>query len=203
MRQAILFLLLACGIPPRLLAQRYYDSELPRYELGLRLDLANVHAAGAMGGAGATFHYNFNDHLALDSQVTFGPVTITGGNSGGHTTFLTGIRAGQRVQDSGFFIHARGGFLHYINANGTSLLSRNSFPAFNVGGTFEQYFGPIRRPGDTNMVFRLEFGALIVPYGSATIIPSSSPTIGTPPPPSGQLGTRVGAVAGLGIGFRF
>ncbi|PYT92105.1 MAG: hypothetical protein DMG36_16325 [Acidobacteria bacterium] len=203
MRRAIFFAILLCGVPPNLFAQRYYDSELPRYELGLRLDLVNIHAAGAMVGGGATFHYNFNGHLALDSQFAFGPVTISGGNAGGHTTFLTGIRTGQRVEDSGFFIHARGGFLHYVNANGTSLLSRTSFPAFNVGGTFEQYFGPIRRSGGTNMVFRLEFGALIVPYGSATIIPSSSPTIGSSPAPTGPLRTRVGPVLGLGIGFRF
>lgn len=203
MRRGIFFVILLCGIPPQLFGQRYYDSALPRYELGLCLDLANVHAAGTMGGGGATFHYNFNDHLALDSQLTFGSVTIPGGNAGGDTTFLAGIRAGQRVRDSGFFIHARGGFLRYVNENGTSLLTRNYFPAFNVGGTFEQYFGPIRRSGESNLFFRLEFGALIVRYGSATVIPSASPTIGSPPPASGPLGTRIGAVGGLGIGVRF
>jgi hypothetical protein len=198
MPKAVFFLILACGIPPKVFAQRYHDPELPLYELGLRFDVANFGSAGSKAGGGVTFHYNFNHHLALDSQFTFGPATVV---ANGHTTFLMGVRAGQRVEDCGFFLHARGGFLHYDNS--TSSLSRNSFPAFDLGGTLEFYEGAARQRWGGSMVFRLEMGALIVPYGNATIIPSDSSTIGSPPPPTGSLGTRVGPIIGLGIGFRF
>ena len=153
---------------------------------------------------GASFHYNFNEHFALDSQFTYGPATTSTLGAGGQTTFLAGVRAGQRVQDYGFFLHAREGFVHYYRDNGGQpLFSRNAFPAFDVGGTLENYFGSFPDPWKKNMVFRLEVGALIVPYGRATLTPSSSPPIGSPPPPTGPLGTRVGPVFGLGIGFRF
>src|SRR5919108_3677863 len=166
MRRAVTFLILSCSISPQLFAQRYSDSELPRYELGLQFELARIDSVSDAGGLGARFHYNFNEHLALDSQLNYGPSTVSTGSQSSQTTFLVGVRAGQRVASSGFFLQARGGFIHYDAGNGTSLLSRNAFPAFDVGGTLEGYFGA--RPWDRNIVFRLELGALIVPYGNAT-----------------------------------
>lgn len=201
MRRAMFFAILLCGISPQLFAQRYYDSDLPRYELGLQFDVARIDSVSDAGGLGARFHYNFNEHLALDSQLSYGPNNVSTGSQSSQTMFLAGVRAGQRVAGSGFFLHARGGFTHYDAGNGTSLLSRNTFPAFDVGGTLEGYFGA--RPWDRSMVFRLELGALIVPYGNATLLPPPPSAIVIPPGPSGPLGTRVGPVFGLGIGFRF
>ena len=92
--------------------------------------------------------------------------------------------------------------MRYSPSNGgPPLFSRNTFPALDAGGTLEHYFGST--PWQQNMFFRLELGALIVPYGSATLVPGPATIIGAPPPPSGQLGTRVGGVLGLGFGFRF
>jgi hypothetical protein len=202
MRRAMLLLFLLCGTTPRLFAQRYSDQEVPRYELGVQFGLAHIERISDALVGGARLHYNFNEHLALDSQLTSGPATTSAGGSGGQTAFLVGLRAGQRVAGSGFFLHARGGFVHYSPSSGAPpLFSRDTFPALDAGGTLEHYFGS--RPWEQNMVFRVELGALIVPYGSATLISGPSPVIGSPPPPSGQLGTRVGPVLGLGIGFRF
>jgi len=201
MRRILLLATVLCGIPPQLLAQRYYESEVPRYELGVQFEVARIDSVSDAGGLGVRFHYNFNEHLALDSQLSYGPSNLSTGSESSQTAFLVGVRAGQRVASSGFFLHARGGFTHYDAGNGTSLLSRNTFPAFDVGGTLERYFGP--RPWDRNMVFRLELGALLVPYGNATLLPPPPPAIVIPPGPSGPLGTRVGPVLGLGIAFRF
>ncbi|HET7152022.1 MAG TPA: outer membrane beta-barrel protein [Candidatus Acidoferrum sp.] len=201
MRRASFFAILLCGIPSQLLAQRYSDHEVPRYELGLQFELGRIDGVSDAGGLGARFHYNFNEHLALDSELSYGPNNVSTGSHASQTTFLVGVRAGQRVASSGFFLHARGGFTHYDAANGALLISRNTFPAFDVGGTLEGYFGA--RPWERNMVFRLELGALIVPYGNATLLPPPPPAILIPPGPSGPLGTRVGPVLGLGIGTRF
>ncbi|HTT33775.1 MAG TPA: outer membrane beta-barrel protein [Methylomirabilota bacterium] len=202
MRRAVLAAILLCGIPPHLYAQRYSDSEVPRYEVGGQLSLSHFERVSSALGFGANFHYNFNEHFALDSQFTFGPASAAGNWSGGRSTFLTGVRAGRRVEDYGFFLHARGGIVHYIADNGAGpLFSRGTFPAFDVGGTLENYFGSFPDPRKKNMFVRLEVGALIVPYGRATV--TTPPPIGSPPPPTGPLGTRVGPVFGLGIGFRF
>ncbi len=202
MRRALFVLILLCGAAPQLFAQRYSYQEVPRYELGVQFRLAHIERISDALVGGARFHYNFNEHFALDSQLTFGPATTSAGGSGAQTALLVGVRAGQRVAGSGFFLHARGGFVHYSASNGgLALFSRDTFPALDAGGTLEHYFGST--PWEQNMVFRVELGALIVPYGNATLIPGPSPVIGSPPPPSGQLGTRVGPVLGLGIGFRF
>lgn len=203
MRQALFLLILACGIPRQVVAQRYSDLEVPRYELGAQFGLGHIERVSDALGVGASFDYNFNEHIALDSQLTFGPATASTA-AGGHSTFLVGVRAGRRVASSGFFLHARGGFVHYSTTNGASpLFSRDTFPAFHVGGTLEHYFGSIQRPWEQNMFFRMELSALIVPYGNATFFGPPSPIIGSPPAPSGPLGMRVGPVFGLGIGFRF
>ncbi|HET7258517.1 MAG TPA: hypothetical protein VFI75_02270 [Candidatus Acidoferrum sp.] len=204
MRKVVFFLILACGAPPGIFAQRYSDSEVPRFELGAWFDFAHIERVSDALGVGASLHYNFNRHYALDSQFAFGPVAASAGGAEGQTKLLVGVRAGQRVEDYGFFLHARGGFVNYSRANGGQpLFSRDTFPAFDVGGTLENYFGSFPNSWKKNMVFRLEVGALIVPYGRATLTPSSSPSIGSSPPPSGPLGTRVGPVLGLGIGIRF
>src|SRR5215467_7141865 len=102
MRRALFFLIFLCGFPPWLFAQRYYSDEVPRYELGLQFDIANIDV-GASGGLGLRFHYNFNEHVALDSELFYGSnSSLSTGSQASQTTFLTGARVGQRVANSGF-----------------------------------------------------------------------------------------------------
>ncbi|HKV26131.1 MAG TPA: hypothetical protein VJN93_16165 [Candidatus Acidoferrum sp.] len=177
--------------------------DVPRYELGLQLDFNYLDGIGDWGGgSGVRFHYNFDEHLALDSELLYRQhgVTIfqnplqpqTGAI--GQTTGLFGLRAGQRVEEVGFFVHARAGFLHFGSDNGATLLTRHTVPAFDVGGTLERYAGPV--------ILRLDLGEMIVRYGNATVSSGGFP-FGPPVPPPGRLGTRASPVVGLGIAFRF
>jgi hypothetical protein len=152
------------------------------------------------GGVGGRFHYNFDQHVSLDSELIYrqhnvasfnGTIPFTG--TVGQTTGLFGVRAGQRFDSDGIFFHARAGFLHFGTDQGVTLLSRTTFPAFDVGGTVEHYSGPV--------ILRLELGEMIVPYGNATAFPGFPVLPGQPPPP--RVGTRAASVLGLGFAVRF
>lgn len=192
--------ILSCGIPTQLFSQRYYDTEVPRYEFGVQADIHYLDGVGEWGGGvGFRFNYNFNEHFALDSELVFRQHDLFAPNSGstqsavvGQTTGLFGVRAGKRVEDYGFFASARAGFLHFGTDNGVTLLSRNTVPAFDVRGTMERYYGPV--------ILRLELGEMIVAYGNAQAF--SSVSFGPPPVP-GRLGTRASPVVGLGFAVRF
>ena len=199
MRRAVWFAIFLCGISPQLLAQRYYDREVPRYEVGVEADIHYLDGVGEWGGGiGFRFNYNFNGNMALDSELLFRQhhLLASGGFATpsavvGQTTGLFGLRAGKRVLDYGLFAHARAGFLHFSTDKGVTLLTRNTVPAFDLGGTLEHYYGPV--------ILRLELGELIVAYGNAQA--ASSLTLGPPPPE--RLGTRASPVVGLGFAVRF
>src|SRR5579859_1879548 len=72
MRRAVFLVILLSGISPRLLAQRFYGPEFPRYEVGLQADITNLTGIGKWGGGlGFRFNYNFTEHVALDSELIF------------------------------------------------------------------------------------------------------------------------------------
>ena len=198
MRRAVFFVILLCGISPQLFAQRYYGSENPRYEVGVQADIHYLDGVGEWGGGlGFRFNYNFNEHVALDSELVFRQHNLLASNATqsfvvGQTTGWFGVRAGKRVEDYGFFAHARAGFLHFGTDQGVTLLTRNTVPAFDVRGTLEHYYGPV--------MLRLELGEMIVAYGNARA--ASNISLGPPPAP-GRLGTRASPVLGLGFAVRF
>src|SRR5215467_811466 len=103
MRRVLLLAIFLCGFAPCLFAQRYYSDELPRYELGLQFDIVNLHEVGASAGLGLRFHYNFNEHVALDSELSNGSSSLSTGSQASPTNFLTGVRVGRRIANSGFF----------------------------------------------------------------------------------------------------
>jgi len=201
MRMAVFFLVGAFLIPQMLHAQRWQSTDLPRYEVGVQANINYLDGVGEWGGGiGARFHYNFDQHFALDSELTYRQhdlATLSGPSltpaAVGQTSGLFGVRAGQRDGEYGFFAQARAGFLHFSNGNGASLLTRNTVPAFDIGGTFERYRGPV--------ILRLGLSELIVPYGSARIPPAP---LSTPPQPqSGPLGTRASPMVSFGFAVRF
>jgi hypothetical protein len=199
MRSILLLLAITNLVPQTLRAQWQRDVQIPRYELGLQADFNHLDGVGEWGGGiGARFHYNFDQHFALDSQMTYRNHDISGlmgptltSQLAGQTNGLVGIRAGQRVRDYGFFANARAGFIHFGKHNGVSLISRSTVPAFDVGGTLERYLGPV--------VLRVGLSELIVPYGNATASPGPLVT----PPPPGPLGTRASPIVGFGFAVRF
>jgi hypothetical protein len=201
MRRTILFAVFLCGIfSPQLFAQRYNGPEVPRYEVGVQADIHHLDGVGEWGGGlGFQFNYNFNEHFALDSELVYRQHDLLASNGVttqspvvGQTTGLFGIRAGKRVEDYGFFAHARAGFLHFGTDKGVTLLTRNTVPAFDVRGTVEHYYGPV--------ILRFDLGELIVAYGNAQA--ASNVSLGPPPAP-GRIGTRASPVVGLGFGVRF
>lgn len=198
MRRTLFVVIFLTGISPQLFAQRYYGSEVPRYEFGVQADIHYLDGVGEWGGGlGFRFNYNFTEHLALDSALIFRQHDLLASNATktavvGQTTGLFGVRAGKRVEDYGFFAHARAGFMHFGTDNGVTLLTRNTVPAFDLRGTLEHYHGPV--------ILRLELGEMIVAYGNAQA--ASNITLGPPPAP-GRLGTRASPVVGLGFAVRF
>lgn len=201
MRKVALLLVLSSFNPPRLSAQGRHYLEVPRYEVGIQFDFHYLDGVGDWGGGfGPRFHYNFNEHFALDSELTYRQHNVSTFNSLiptstviGQTTGLFGVRAGQLVQDFGLFVQARAGFLHFGTNHGVSLLTRNTVPAFNVGGVIERYSGPV--------VLRFDMGEMIVAYGNGQVSPG--PPVLPPQPPPGRLGTRASLVVGFGFAVRF
>jgi hypothetical protein len=188
-------------IPQGLHAQLRRDPEVPRYELGMQTDFSYLAGFGVGGGGiGLRFHYNFAEHFALDSQLTYRQHNVanlvgTSFNTGivGQTTGLFGVRAGQRVGGCGFFAHARAGFLHFSKDKDIALLTRNTVPAFDAGGTLETYYGPT--------ILRFGLSEMIVPYGNAKGSPGPPVTPLQPPP--GRLGTHASPMVSFGFAVRF
>lgn len=201
MRRLVLLILLSVLIPAALCAQSSHYGEIPKFELGVQYDITYLSGVGDWGGGiGARFHYNFDEHFALDTAVTYRQHNVASFSNTipttgvvGQTTGLFGIRAGQRFENSGFFAHARAGFLNFGSDNGLTLLTRNTLPAFDVGATVERYSGPV--------ILRFDLGEMIVPYGNATVFNSAPPQPLQPPPV--RLGTRTSVVLGIGFAVRF
>jgi hypothetical protein len=202
MRRIVLLLIFVLSISSSTYSQGRY-SDVPRFEVGAQFDFNYLDGVNVWGGGlGGRFHYNFTEHVALDTELIYRqhnvlPLlpTFQVPPAIGQTTGLFGVRAGQRIDQYGFFGHARAGFMHFGAAQGGSLITRDTVPAFDVGATIEAYHGPV--------VLRFDVGEMIVAYGSATVtvtqfgLPSSSL------PPPGRLGTRASPVVGLGFAVRF
>ena len=168
---------------------------IPRLEAGLQLDFAGLGPVGLVGGAGGRFHYNFSDHYALDTEITYHQQDVSPTNNFlapavtlGQTNAFAGLRAGFREENVGAFFRVRGGVLHFDSAHGAQLLSRGKIPALDVGITLEHYRGP--------MILRTDLGEWIMFAGNATV-----PT-GFPPAPT-RLGTRLSFSFGFGAAVRF
>ena len=168
---------------------------------GSQFDFHYLEGVGDWGGGfGPRFHYNFNDHFALDSELTYRQHNVPAFSGTiptwlviGQTTGLFGVRGGQRVQDFGLFVQARAGFLHFGSNQGVSLLTPNTVAACNVGGVIERYSGPV--------ILRLDMGEMIVAYGNAQVSPG--PPVLPPQAPPGRLGTRASLMVGFGFAVRF
>jgi len=200
MRNAVFVLVFLFCLAVPLRAQSLPQLEIPRYELAAQADFHYLNGVGEWGGGiGLRFHFNLTDHVAFDSELVYRqhdlptlflattpPPTIS------QTTGLFGVRVGKRLEGVGFFAHARAGFLNFGSWHGQSLLSRTTFPAFELGGTYEHYNGPV--------VLRFDLGALTIPYGGATVTPNP---LAFPPQAPGRLGTRVSPLASVGFGIRF
>ena len=128
-------------------------SDVPRFEVGAQFDFNYLDGVNVWGGGlGFRFNYNFTEHLALDSSLTYRQHDLLAGTPSalvtpaiGQTNALFGARVGQRVDQYSFFAHARGGFMHFGSSEGVTLLTKNIVPAFDVGGTLDRRQGEFCR----------------------------------------------------------
>ena len=186
----VVFLLV---LPFSLRAQSF--DRVPRVEAGLQFDFASLGPVGLVGGVGGRFHYNFNDHYALDTEITYHQRDVSPSNNFlapsvalGQTTAFAGLRAGFREQNVGAFFRARGGALHFASAGDAQILSRRNIPALDLGITAERYDGP--------MILRMDVGEWFMFAGNA-MAPSGFPSTPT------RLGTRLSFSLGFGVAVRF
>jgi hypothetical protein len=130
------------------------DVDAHRAEVGVLYTGVNLEGFGeTVNGLGGRFGYNFNKHLALDTEFSFFPETHLGNRQFGQKTqAFAGIRAGARSRYVGLFAKARPGVMFIgevtsgfnCNSNGlgqTCRPSHNNF-ALDAGGVLELYPSP-------------------------------------------------------------
>jgi hypothetical protein len=187
------FVVFLLAVPCSIRAQSF--DRIPRVEAGLQFDFAGLGPVGLVGGVGGRFHYNFNDHYALDTEITYHQRDVSPANNFlastvtlGQMTAFAGLRAGFREQNVGAFFRARGGALHFASAGDAQILSRRNIPALDLGITAERYDGP--------MILRMDIGEWFMFAGKAT----ASSSFSSPPT---RLGTHLSFSLGFGVAVRF
>ena len=179
---ALLTALLLAPAAARAQATDAPDVEAHRAEVGVLYTGVNLEGFGeTVNGLGGRFGYNFNKHLALDSEFSFFPETHLGNRQFGQKTqALVGVKAGTRTRYVGVFAKARPGVMFIgevtsgLNCNGTSFgqtcrPSHNNF-ALDAGGVLELY--PSART-----IVRLDAGDTIVRIRNATAGVIGSPVV--------------------------
>jgi hypothetical protein len=149
------------------------DVETHRAEVGVLYTGVNLEGFGeTVNGLGGRVGYNFNKHLALDTEFSFFPETHLGNRQFGQKTqAFAGVRAGARSRYVGLFAKARPGVMFIgevtsgFDCNGTGFgqtcrPSHNNF-AFDAGGVLELY-------PSSRAIVRLDAGDTIVRIRDAT-----------------------------------
>src|SRR5215207_2411313 len=133
------------------------DVDTHRAEVGVLYTGVNLEGFGeTINGLGGRFGYNFNKHLALDTEFSFFPETHLGNRQTGQKTqAFAGVRAGARTNRVGVFAKVRPGVMFIGEVTS----------GFNCSGTS---FGRTCRPSHNN--FALDAGGVLELYPSARTI---------------------------------
>jgi hypothetical protein len=149
------------------------DVGVHRAEVGAFYTGVNLDGFGeTVNGLGGRFGYNFNQHLALDTEFSFFPETHLGNSQFGQKTqAFAGIRAGARSKRAGLFAKLRPGVMFIgevtsgfnCSSNGLGQTCRPSHNnlALDAGGVLELY--PTSRA-----IVRFDAGDTIVRLRNAT-----------------------------------
>jgi hypothetical protein len=153
-------------------AQAQTQTDEHKFEAGGLFTSINLADFGTAHGLGGRFGYNFNRHLALDTEFSFFPETHLGNEQFGQKTqTFVGVKAGARTKHLGAFVKARPGLMFIgeltsgfsCNRNGVVTTCRpehNNF-ALDLGSVVEVY--PSART-----IIRLDVGDTIVRERQAT-----------------------------------
>jgi outer membrane protein with beta-barrel domain len=187
------------------------QEETPRFEVGAQftsialddnassLPICNACDEFVYKGVGGRFTYNFNDSLAVETEVNFflnENESYTSRRVGGKPVqALFGVKAGRRFRRVGVFGKVRPGVISFSRVissgiGGGPLLpdfSRRTHFNLDLGGVFEVY--PSRR-----VVFRVDAGDTVIRYGEEQLPGAFSAFPGE---------TRHNFQLNAGVGFRF
>ncbi len=193
---AVILLLCAVGTTR---AQAQLDEH--KFEIGGLFTVAQLESFdAAVNGLGGRFGYNFNEHFAIDSEISYFPETHLGNDQiGSKLQALVGVRAGARSKYVGVFAKARPGVM-FIGER-TSGFNCNRQPsvtvcrpehdnlALDVGGVVEFY-------PSTRSIIRLDVGDTIVRERQTTrgLLSNTDLTTST---------TTNNLQVSIGFGFRF
>lgn len=157
-------------------------SKATRFEIGAQFSSITFTPERTQPGFGGRFTFNFNDHLALESELNYFPndngFTSVRGPNGRATQGLFGVKAGKRFKHFGIFGKGRPGFISFTRGSGDVVITGPPVPgdivpqfdfnprrlthlAFDLGGVLEFY--PSRR-----LVTRFDVGATIIRLGQTT-----------------------------------
>jgi hypothetical protein len=167
------------------------QTDYPRIEAGIQLTalVLNAPVNGGGLGVGARFGYNLTSHFGWEGEVNRFPgagafnvpnVRVTDG--------LFGVKAGPFARDTGLFLKARPGFIHFprngdMQARGLAHL--NHF-ALDVGLVGERYF-------PNHFYVRLDLSDTLLAFGDDHITDTVTGRLT-------RLGTRNNATFAIGFG---
>ncbi|MCB1025466.1 MAG: outer membrane beta-barrel protein [Acidobacteria bacterium] len=155
-------------------------------EVGAFLTIADFKASVGEKplGIGGRFTYNFNDNIALDSELAYFPQNPSG--NFGQTVALVGIKAGVRAEKLGVFAKIRPGIANFGGRDFRATGNNQTKFALDIGGVIEYY--PTSR-----LIIRADLGDTIIPFGNDVV---NNPTAIRP-------GTTNNFQSSIGVGFRF
>jgi hypothetical protein len=170
------------------------QTDFPRVETGVQLTALVLNSPANAGGLGlgARFGYNLTNHFGLEGEVNRFPGAGTlGGPNASVTDGLFGLKAGLFARDTGLFLKARPGFVHFpqngdLQARGLTHLSHF---AFDVGVIGERYLSD-------HLYLRLDLSDTIVAYGNEKVADTVTGQLN-------RLGTRNNATFAIGFGVHF
>jgi len=155
----------------------------PRYELGAQFTAVAPGGPVDAGnlGPGLHFGYNYNEFLALESDLNgYHPVT-----------FFLGPRIGYTSRDLGVYVKARPGLIHFTSGE-SSIAPIEKNPthfALDTGVVLARYF-------ESGFYVRCDVGRIFVNYGGGSYTdPVTRQTY--------HLGTPGGFLGSIGIGARW
>jgi hypothetical protein len=189
--QALVVCVSLCVLRP---ASSRAQTDYPRIETGMQLSalVLNSPVNGGGLGVGARFGYNLTSHFGLEGEVNRFPGAGTFNTPNASVTDgLFGVKAGLFARDTGLFLKARPGFIHFPRNGDTQArgLAHLDHFAFDVGLVGERYF-------PNHFYVRLDLSDTLLAFGDDHVTDTATGQLT-------RLGTRNNATLAIGFGVHF
>jgi hypothetical protein len=189
--RALILCVSLCAVWP---AHARAQSDYPRIETGVQLTALVLDSPvnGGGLGLGARFGYNLTNHFGLEGEINRfpGAGTLNAPNLS-VTDGLFGVKAGLLARDTGVFLKARPGFIHFprngdLQARGLTHLDHF---VFDVGFVGERYF-------PNHLFVRLDLSNTLLTFGNEHVTDTVTGRFT-------RIGTRNNATLAIGFGVYF